>query len=87
MGYASEHLENFTVRYDKRVGPERLSSSYDLALITKRMKEYAEFGEMPYWDGERAVEDRMPLSDRELEIIRGNASRIYDNEESWISRR
>jgi hypothetical protein len=87
VGYASEHLENFTVRYDKRVGPERLSSSHDLALITKRMKEYAEFGIWPYWDKGRAVEDRMPLSYSELEIIQGNASIIYDNEESWIYRR
>lgn len=79
VGYASTRLESVTVSYDKRPDPNKLASHDDLALITQRMRNYAEFGE---W----LLKEKYPLKENELKRIDENASRIYDNGESWIYR-
>ena len=79
VGYASMHLENVTVSYDKRPDPKKLSSIHDLALITQRMVKYAEFGE---W----LLKEKHPLKENEIKRIDENASRIYDNGESRVYR-
>jgi hypothetical protein len=76
-GYASKHLDNVTVRYDNRPDPNKLASHHDLALITHRMRKYAEFGE---W----LLKEKFPLKENELKRIDENASRIYDDGESWV---